>query len=192
MKFRDYDNYEIYEDGRIWSYKRKKFLKPCTMKDGYQLVWLYDNYGKRKGYLLHRVIYESVTRESIPEGMQCNHINECKSDNSFFNINLLTPKENLNWGTRNERSRKAISKAMKNNQKLSKSLTNNPKRSKAVGAFKYGKLVMTFPSTSECGRNGFCQCIVSMCCRNCYMREGNNIYKGYEWRYIYKKKETLK
>ena len=25
--FRDYTNYEIYEDGRIWSYKTKKFLK---------------------------------------------------------------------------------------------------------------------------------------------------------------------
>ena len=27
-KFRDYDKYEVFEDGRIWSYKSKKFLKP--------------------------------------------------------------------------------------------------------------------------------------------------------------------
>ena len=24
MKFRDYDNYEVYQDGRIWSYSQKK------------------------------------------------------------------------------------------------------------------------------------------------------------------------
>lgn len=26
MKFRDYDNYEVYQDGRIWSYSQKKYL----------------------------------------------------------------------------------------------------------------------------------------------------------------------
>ena len=47
-KFRDFDKYEIYEDGRIWSYKTKRFLKPITRKDGYQIVNLYDNDGKMK------------------------------------------------------------------------------------------------------------------------------------------------
>ena len=55
---------------------------------------------------------------------------------------------------------------------------------KQVGAFKDGKLVMTFPSTKEAKRNGFDQSAVSACCRNCYSREGNNVYKGFEWRYI--------
>ena len=48
MKFRDYSNYEVYEDGRIWSYLRNKFLKPQTVKGGYQQVCLTDNEGKRK------------------------------------------------------------------------------------------------------------------------------------------------
>lgn len=42
-KFRNYSNYEIYPDGKIWSYKYKKFLKPKTNKWGYQQVKLYDN-----------------------------------------------------------------------------------------------------------------------------------------------------
>ena len=172
MKFRNYDKYEVYEDGRIWSYSHKKWLKPSTLQNGYQIVCLYDNEGKKKSYRLNRVIYESVSGEPIPEGYDVNHINEDKTDNRFFeNLNLMTRKENVNWGTRNSRA--------------AKSNTNNQKRSKQVCAFdKNGELVLTFPSISECGRQGFDKGNVAKCCRNCYMREGNNIYKGYIWRYI--------
>lgn len=72
MKFRNFDKYEVYEDGRIWSYKRNKFLKPQTEKNGYQRVLLTDNEGKQKSYKLHRVVWEAVTGEPIPEGMQVN------------------------------------------------------------------------------------------------------------------------
>lgn len=158
-KFRDYTKYEVYEDGRIWSYKSKKFLKPQTVKGGYKQVCLYDNEGKPKLYLLHRVVYETFSGSPIPNNLQCNHISEDKTDCSFANINLLTPKENINWGSRTERFRKA--------------------RSKQVGAFKNGELIFTFKSTSEAGRNGFCQTNVAACCRG-----ERKTHKGYEWRYI--------
>ena len=165
-KFRNYDKYEIYEDGRIWSYKTKRFLKPSTLQNGYQIVCLYDNEGKKKSYRLNRVIYESVSGEPIPEGYDVNHINEDKTDNRFFeNLNLMTRKENINFGSRNSRA--------------AKSNTNNPKRSKLVGAFKDGELVMTFPSDGEAGRNGFDKGNVSKCCRGKL-----KTHKGYEWRYI--------
>ena len=170
MKFRDYSNYEIYEDGRIYSYKTKSFLKPSTRKDGYQVVCLYDNEGKHKNYLLHRVVYEAVTSSPIPKGFEINHISEVKTENMISNLELLSHKQNINYGTRNLRS--------------AKSHTNNHKRSKQVGAFKDGKLVITFPSTAEAGRQGFNQGAVVSCCSNCYSREGNNIYKGFEWRYL--------
>ena len=167
--YKDFNKYEVFDDGRIWSYKRNKFLKP-KIDDGYQRVHLSDNEGKRKWYLVHRVVYEAVTGSPIPDGLQVNHINEIKTDNRFENLNLMTPKENINWGTRNERARK--------------SNTNNPKRSKSVGAFKDGNLVLLFTSTKEAERNGFNQGAVSACCNNCFNREGNNVYKGFEWRYI--------
>ena len=174
MKFRNFEKYEVFEDGRIWSYKTNSFLKPATMTNGYQRVCLTDNEGKRKTYLVHRVVYEAVSGKPIPSGMQINHISEAKNDSRFENLNLMSPKENNNWGTRNERARKSISKSM----------TNNTKISKQVGAFQNGELVMTFPSTRECGRQGFCQVAVAACCRNCYIREGNNVYKGFTWKYI--------
>ena len=31
-KFRNFEKYEVYEDGRIWSYKTNKWLKPKTEK----------------------------------------------------------------------------------------------------------------------------------------------------------------
>ena len=164
MKFRDYSNYEIFEDGRIWSYRKNKFLKPGKKHNGYQVVVLFDNEGEPKTYLLHRVVWETFSGEQIPEGIQVNHIDENKENCMFSNLNLMTPKENTNWGSGIIRRAK--------------------KRSKQVGALNNGKLVMTFQSTQEAKRNGFDQSAVSACCRNCYMREGNNIYKGFEWIYL--------
>ena len=185
MKFRDYTKYDVFEDGRIYSYKSKKFLKPATLPNGYQQVALSDNEGKIKRYYVHRVVYEAVSGEPIPEGFEVNHRNEDKTDNRFFeNLNLLTHKENMNFGTRNERAGKANSNNPKRSKAISKSMTNNPKLSKAVGAFKNDELIMVFPSIAEARRNGFSQANIWACCNNCYMREGNNIYRGYTWKYI--------
>jgi hypothetical protein len=162
--FKDFTKYEVFEDGRIWSYKKNRFLKPATDTSGYQMVVLYDNEGKRKTYRLNRVVYESVTGEPITEGLQVNHIDEYKTNNHINNLNLMTHKENINFGTRTERAAKALSKQ--------------------VGAFQNGELVMKFSSTREAERNCFNSGNVAACCRNCYLREGNNIYKGYEWRYL--------
>lgn len=76
----------------------------------------------------------------------------------------MTPKQNINYGTGIKRRAKS--------------------QSKQVGAYKDGNLVMTFNSTMEAGRQGFKQGNVWACCRNCFNRLGNNVYKGYEWRYI--------
>lgn len=172
--YKDFNKYEVFENGRIWSYKTKRFLKPVKGPNGYQQVHLSDNEGKIKWYYLHRVVWEAVTGSPIPKGYEINHISEAKDENFFENLQLVSHKENCNYGTRNLRAAKGVSKAN----------TNNPKRSKMVGAFKNGNLVMTFPSTAEAGRNGFNQSSVAACCRNCYNREGNNVYKGYTWKYI--------
>lgn len=157
--FRNYSNYEVFSDGRIWSYKTKKFLKPRTQKNGYQVVCLYDNEGNVKQYLLHRVIYESVTGKPIPKCMQINHRSEVKTENFFENLELMSPKQNSNYGSRNSRVSKALSKQ--------------------VGAFKNGELVITFQSTQEASRQGFCQSRISDCCNG-----KRKTHKGFEWRYV--------
>ena len=165
-KFRDYTKYEVYEDGRIWSYSKKKWLKPYTRKDGYQQVCLVDNEGKIKMYRLHRVIYEAVTGSPIPKGYEINHRSEVKTENMVSNLELLRHKENSNYGSRNAR--------------ISKAKINNPKTSKQVGAFnKNDELVITFPSTAEARRQGFNEGAVAACCRG-----ERKTHKGYTWKYL--------
>ena len=163
-KFRNYDKYEVYPNGRIWSYISKKFLKPEKNKDGYQLIKLSDNDGKPKTYQVHRVVWEAVTGEPIPKNMQINHRSEVKTENMITNLELVSHKENCNFGSRNER----ISKA-----------NTNGKLSKQVGAFKYGELIMTFPSLMEAKRQGFNQGHISECCNG-----ERKTHKGYTWKYL--------
>ena len=115
-------------------------------------------------YRVNRVVYEAVSGEPIPEGLQVNHLNEDKTDNRFENLNLMTPKENINFGTGISRSSKA---------------RTNGKLSKAVGAYRNGELLLTFPSTAEAHRQGFDFSAVAKCCNGKLQH-----YKGYEWRYI--------
>lgn len=163
--FKDFTKYEVYSDGSIWSYKTKRFLKPKINKYGYKEVSLSDNECKIKTYRLNRVVWESVTGEPIPKGMQVNHINEDKTDNRFENLNLMTPKENINFGSRNA--------------KVAKANTNNPKLSKQVGAFKDCELVMTFQSLGEAQRQGFYTSGIYACCIG-----KMKTYKGFEWKYL--------
>ena len=158
-KFRDYSKYEVYEDGRIWSYRKKKFLKPATLPNGYQKVTLTDNEGKQKNYLLHRVVFEAVSSAPIPEGMQINHRNEIKTSNMITNLELMSPKQNSNYGTRNSRIAES--------------------KSKQVGAFKNGNLVTTFQSIKEAGIQGFNQGHISECCNG-----KRKTHKGFEWKYL--------
>ena len=162
--YKNFTKYEVNDDGRIWSYSRNKFLKSRTDKNGYQQVALTDNEGKIKWYLVHRIVYEAVTGEPIPENLEVNHIDERKDNNARSNLELVSHKENCNFGTRNERMSKA---------------NTNGKCSKAVGAYRNGELVLIFPSTAEAGRNGFDFSAVGKCCRGKL-----KTYKGYTWQYL--------
>lgn len=81
--------------------RREKIMKPQDTKDGYYHILLSKN-GKQKWHLIHRLVWEAFNGP-IPEGYFINHINETKADNRLENLNLMTSKENCNWGTRNER-----------------------------------------------------------------------------------------
>lgn len=147
----------LYNVGLIWSKKRGKFVGNKG-QDGYYRITLYGDNGKKTTGQLHRFIYEAVYGP-IPSGMEVNHIDEDKSNNSIFNLNLMTHKQNSNWGTRNERMGKA--------------------RSKPVGAYIGEELKFTFPSIAEANRNGFNSGHISLCCRG-----EQKTHKGYKWRYI--------
>lgn len=97
------DNYLVSNYGNVKSlnYNRtgkEKILKQFENTFGYMQVTL----GKGKQPLVAILVYETFVGP-IPKGMQVNHIDENKHNNALWNLNLMTPKENSNWGTRSER-----------------------------------------------------------------------------------------
>ena len=73
-------------------------------------------------------------------------------------------QENNNYGTRNER--------------ISKAKINGKKSKKVLQFTLDGKFIREWPSTAECGRNGFAQSAVARCCRGELPH-----YKGFLWKY---------
>lgn len=105
----DYEGlYQVSTLGNVksLSYKnsgKERLLKPSKNNDGYFQVKLYKN-GEGRKFTAHRIV--ALAFISNPENLpQINHKNEIKTDNRVENLEWVTPKENCNYGTRNERKR---------------------------------------------------------------------------------------
>lgn len=165
---KDYEGlYEVSNFGNIMSLNyrntgKSKLLKPIKDKNGYLNVGLYKD-GEKKWFLVHRLIAETFipNPENLPH---INHKDEDKTNNRADNLEWCTPKNNCNYGTRNERVGKAMTNGKLSKPVLQLSLT--------------GDLIREWLSTMECERNGFDHGNVAACCRG----ERNSAY-GFIWRY---------
>jgi len=138
--------YQVSDLGRVRSLPRNttsgKILKPGTDRKGYLYVILSKN-GKAKSHTVHRLVALAFIPNDDPEHKtEVNHLNEKKSDCRACNLNWMSHKSNINWGSGIERS----------HQKL----INHPNRSKPVKQLLLdGTLVTIWPSLCEAGRKGF-------------------------------------
>ena len=89
-------NYLANKDGDIYSLISKKILsKNRTNGNGYLIFSFYDSVNlKRKNYYQHRFIWE-VFNGIIPKFMEVDHLLNVRNDNSIKNLQLLTPKQNI-------------------------------------------------------------------------------------------------
>ena len=195
-----YDS-EIYEElykvsnlGRILSLNyrntgKAELMTPFDSCDGYLRVELWKN-KERKKCLVHRLVAETFLQN--PEGKPCvNHKIEGEEgkkinmvifnedgtiDKERTTIEWVTYKENNDYGTRNERAGKAISKAN----------TNGKCSKKVLQLSLSGELIREWPSTHECERNGFNRGHVAACCRG-----ERKSHKGFRFMYAddYKEKQ---
>jgi hypothetical protein len=95
--------YAVTSCGKVWSYRRKKWLKLIDAKDGYKKVNLYDKFGDMKTYQVHRLVAEAYIEnpEHLPE---VNHKSEVKDQNWLNNLEWCDKIYNCNYGTKNERA----------------------------------------------------------------------------------------
>jgi hypothetical protein len=91
-KIKNYENYKIFPDGRIWSIKSNKFIKANINSSGYLKVGLYNKNGI-KYFNIHRLIAENFIENKFQKP-QVNHINGIKTDNRIENLEWVTASQN--------------------------------------------------------------------------------------------------
>lgn len=117
MKETKYKDYYITENGQVWSKKSNKFLKQSIGRAGYFRVTILNEEGKSIGVNVHRLIAEAFIPNPNPKyKTQVNHIDENKLNNNISNLEWVTPKENANHATRNERISKKMKKIFQNTE----------------------------------------------------------------------------
>ena len=160
--------YEVSNFGEVKSLERldsrgrkvkEKLLSPIKDGKGYLQVDLYKN-GIRKPSKINRLVWQTFVGE-IPPKWDVNHLDENKENNHLENLDACSHGDNMNWGTGNSRRAAAMSKPVEAIDKIT------------------GRVIFTFPSTAEAGRQGFDQGTVAKCCRG-----ELKSHKGFIWQYV--------
>ena len=172
--------YEVSNLGRIRSLERivecsdgrKRKIKDRTLlgarySGGNSGVTLHKE-GCAKVVNIHRIVAEAFVPNPL-EKEEVNHKDENPSNNHASNLEWVTCKENINYGTRTERARKAIVEA----------------QGRAVRQLsRDGELVAEYESLSAaCNATGTHVSNITKCAKGVYKTAG-----GYIWKY---KNETM-
>ena len=98
MEIQNYPNYLIYQDGKVFSKKRNKYLKPQMNYKGYYKVRLYNSGWEQLS--VHRLV--AIHYIPNPDNLPIvDHINRIRDDNRVENLRWSTSLENTqNQGTR--------------------------------------------------------------------------------------------
>lgn len=123
--------YVISNHGVVCNIKTNVTLKGSLNYKGYVRVSLHNG-SRHVSRLVHRLVWEAFNGP-IPVGLQINHINEIKTDNSLSNLELVTAKQNRQY---------SVAHASKNRDR------------KPIAAFdESGNFAMYFDTLAEAGRH---------------------------------------
>lgn len=150
--------------------QKEHLIVPSFNSNGYLIIGLSKD-GKRKTVRINRLVYETfigdlpqwIATDDGEHRMEVNHIDEDKTNNCLWNLELVTHKQNVNHGS--------------NKNRISKAMINNVLNSTPVYQYTPDlKLVKIYPSQAECKRYGYNQANISACCNGKIKS-----HKGFIW-----------
>ena len=99
-----FPKYEVSDQGKVWRKARisssgyhlkRKELSTYKGNNGYPMVYLHYDNGERKGFYVHRLVYETFKGE-IPPKFEIDHIDGNRGNNSIENLRAVSHKTNCN------------------------------------------------------------------------------------------------
>lgn len=104
---RSLDRDVLYQDGTI-HHLQGKMMKATKKTKGYYYVSL-RNGGRYYHYSVHYLVAKHFV-SGYEKGMEVNHLDECPSNNEASNLEWCTHKDNINYGSHNQKVIDSISK----------------------------------------------------------------------------------
>jgi hypothetical protein len=88
----NFENYIIFNNGKIFSRRSNKFLKEIDNGRGYQFVNLYNENGRHVIYIAHIVAEHFI--ENTENKNEVDHIDRNRSNNHYTNLRWVSHQEN--------------------------------------------------------------------------------------------------
>lgn len=152
--------------GGVYRKSKTRILRQKLKKNGYLEVMLSKN-GQKRIFLIHRIVAFAFLGKPQGNRNVVNHKDECPRNNTIWNLEWVSTKENVNYGTGLLRTRLH--------------LMNHPNTSRPVIAtsLRNGDM-FRFPSVSEAARFLGCSPLrISYLCRG----KGRYNDNEYSWKY---------
>ncbi len=90
-----FPNYEIYENGEVYSIKAKKYMKQRIHKSGHLRVDLIDINKKIITRTIHSLVYQAFYNELVIKPFVVDHIDNNKNNNHYLNLQKITNTQNI-------------------------------------------------------------------------------------------------
>lgn len=164
--FEDIAEISIY--GEIHRFKSNTYTYGTINNNGYLRATFFVK-GKQEFRMVHRLVYETFVG-NIPEGFEINHKDENKKNNSIFNLELVSHKENCNYGT-------TVKRSIETKNKRNRKTAEKP----VIQLTKDGQFVAEYQSITEAQRQtGINNSNICACCNN---KPHNKSAGGFVWKY---------